>query len=78
MWLCVCMCACVNSRWVDIIFMQFLTVVDAIEANAGVKTRRAPLLPKKLVFKFKVLLTGHLWAYYFLMHYASVCEAILR
>ncbi len=76
---CVCMCACVNRCCVDI-FLQFLSVgtADAIEANGGVETRWAPLLPQKLMFKVKVLLTGHLWAYYFLMHYASVCEAILR
>lgn len=45
----------------------------------GALTRWAPLLtPENFVFKVKVLLTGHLWAYDFLMHYASVFEAILR
>lgn len=47
MWLCVC--ACVNSRCVDIMFLQFLAVVtnDAIEASGGLDIRWAPLLPLK-------------------------------
>ena len=76
---CVCMCACVNSN-VDMIFLQLITVVpaDAVAANGG-WGGWAPLLTlEKLVLKVKVLLTGHLRAYYFVMYYASVCEAILR
>lgn len=75
---CVYMWLCVHVRMCELMLCwHYFSAVPHCCCCWCYRSKWAPLLPQKPVFKVRMLLTAHLWAYNYLMHYALVCEAIL-